>query len=79
MFRQIFTVIFTLLIIVQSLPIDRISQYPSYNSGGVTSTNRNLLLIKRHDQNIRNCYFSPVQCLLPVSDSTIRMFRLARM
>uniref|UniRef100_A0AC34FHV0 Secreted protein n=1 Tax=Panagrolaimus sp. ES5 TaxID=591445 RepID=A0AC34FHV0_9BILA len=75
MLRQIITVIFALLIIVESLPIDSFTQYSSYNGA---PSNRNLVLLKRRDNIGRNCYFSPVQCLLPVSDSTIRMFRLAR-
>uniref|UniRef100_A0AC34QDG1 Uncharacterized protein n=1 Tax=Panagrolaimus sp. JU765 TaxID=591449 RepID=A0AC34QDG1_9BILA len=35
------------------------------------------LVLKRPASNIRNCYFSPVQCLLPISDSTIRMFKMS--
>ncbi|TKR71770.1 hypothetical protein L596_019315 [Steinernema carpocapsae] len=33
-----------------------------------------LLMKRREEQALRNCFFSPVQCLLPINDKALRKF-----
>ncbi|KAK0402814.1 hypothetical protein QR680_016551 [Steinernema hermaphroditum] len=33
-----------------------------------------LLMKRREEKALRNCFFSPVQCLLPITDKTLRKF-----
>uniref|UniRef100_A0A7E4ZZI7 Uncharacterized protein n=1 Tax=Panagrellus redivivus TaxID=6233 RepID=A0A7E4ZZI7_PANRE len=63
--------LFLLLAVVLLLTVEAVP-FLKYNIYDLSAPEEEARPIKRSD--IRNCYFSPVQCLLPISEATQRMY-----